>query len=68
MNLAAHAGAECRVDELMSLDHALARELIGDDHGFEMRIVVGHDLDARTGQAGFDQTLYFCGIHGRKES
>ncbi len=68
MNLAAHQRSERRVHELMALDHAFAYELLGNDDGFKVGVVVGHDLDARTGQSGFNQTLYFNGIHGQMES
>lgn len=68
MNLPTHQCSERRVDELMALDHAFAYELLGDDDRFEMGIVLGHDSNARPGQSGFDQALYFCGIHGQTES
>jgi hypothetical protein len=32
-----------------------------------MCIVIGQDLDARAGQPGFDQTLYFGCIHEHEE-
>ena len=57
MDLAPHARAERSIDQLMTLDHAPARELGRHDDGFEVRVVVRLHLHLRAGQTGFDQTI-----------
>jgi hypothetical protein len=54
MNLAAHQRAESAVDQLVPLDHPFAHELVGNDGGLEMRVVLGIHPHAGTGQSGFD--------------
>src|SRR4051812_8501087 len=63
VDLAAHARAQRAVDQLMALQGALALELRGDDHRFEMRVVRRADAHLCAGQAGLDQRLNFGSVH-----
>src|SRR5262245_1752780 len=60
VDLATHTGTKGRVDQLVTLERPLARKLRCDDHGLEMGVIVGSDLDARAGQSGGDHGLDFC--------
>jgi len=61
--LAAHARSQCGVDELMALNHALAAELLSDDHRLEVRVIIGKHPDLRARQTGLYQGLDFSGVH-----
>ena len=45
--LAPHARSQRGVHELMPLNHALAAELLSDDHCLEVRVIVGKHPDLR---------------------
>jgi hypothetical protein len=63
MDFPAHERAQSAVDELMTLQGTLAHELRGNDHGFEVRVVIGCDVRLSARQSGFDELLDLCGIH-----
>ncbi len=63
VDLPPHQLAERLVDELVTRDRALAREVLRDHARGEMRVVVGLDADVGAGQAGTDQLGNLLGIH-----
>jgi hypothetical protein len=64
MDFAAHAPAQGRVDHPVARQRQFAGEGLRHDGRIEMHPVGALDLDARAGQALFDQLTDLVGVHG----
>lgn len=64
MQLAAHLGADGRVDQLVTLQRPQSRKLRRDHQGLEMGVVRGVYLRTGTRETGLDSGLDCCCIHG----
>src|SRR5690606_20660357 len=63
MNFIAHQAAQAVINQLVPRERALSGELIGNDYGLEMSVVVTRDIDSRIPQAGCDERFDFFRLH-----
>ena len=63
MDLASHARTKRGIDELMTRDAALARELGGDNERLEVRVIVSAYAHCSLRESRADQVSDFVGSH-----